>query len=39
MQKILTEYFLLDLLDIDWSSVIKLEREGLNYVSNLYEIH
>ena len=31
------ENFLLDLLDIDWSSVIKLEREDPNYLFNLYE--
>ena len=31
------ENFLLDLLDIDWSSVIKLEREDPNYSFNLYE--
>ena len=31
------ENFLLDLLDIDWSSVIKLEKEDPNYSFNLYE--
>ena len=31
------ENLLLDLLDIDWSSVIKLEREDPNYSFNLYE--
>ena len=31
------ENFLLDLLDIDWSSVIKLEREDPNFLFNLYE--
>ena len=31
------ENFLLDLLDIDWSSVIKFEREDPNYSFNLYE--
>ena len=31
------ENFLLDLLDIDWSFVIKLEREDPNYSFNLYE--
>ena len=30
-KKIDRENFLLDLLDIDWSSVIKLEREDRNY--------
>ena len=31
------ENFLLDLLDIDWSLVIKLEKEDPNYSFNLYE--
>ena len=31
------EIFLLDLLDIDWSLVIKLEKEDPNYSFNLYE--
>ena len=31
------ENVLLDLLDIDWSSVIKVEREDPNYSFNLYE--
>ena len=31
------EHFLLDILNIDWSSVIKLEREDPNYSFNLYE--
>ena len=30
------ENFLLDFLDVDWSSVIKLEREDPNYSFNLY---
>ena len=31
------ENFLLDLVDIDWSLVIKLEKEDPNYSFNLYE--
>ena len=36
-KKFARENFLLDLLDIGWSSVIKLEREDPNYSLNLYE--